>query len=165
MLHLGVHVHIFTLYDTDSQQPKSVATAAQELSRLLDPCSVLHSNDRPSSLLLLINFDEAHSLTEPIVDKSSKAELTRFLVLRRALRSLNFEPFFALFLSTAAKFRSFTPRVSRDSSQIYKAILIVYPPITSVGFDEFADRVSIDGSWTLTRLASTYHITHLGRAL
>ncbi|KAA1476428.1 hypothetical protein DENSPDRAFT_510994 [Dentipellis sp. KUC8613] len=52
-------------------------------------------------------------------------------------------------------------------SAIY--IHIPYPlpflPITEIGFDEFADRVADDGTWRLQRLASTYHIAHLGRAL
>ena len=39
------------------------------------------------------------------------------------------------------------------------------PPITEVGFDQFAEKVEAVQEWSLERLASTHYIAHLGRAL
>ena len=158
MLHLSTCAHL--LCGTDRQTEDIVAIAAKGLRHLLDPDSVLHLDP-----LLLISFDEAHSLTDEIRDRGTKT-WTRFTALGLALRSLHHEPFFAIFLSTAGKLRSVHPHLEMHHSfRVQGFTLGVFPPVTAVGFDEFADRVSIDGTWTLTRLASTYHMTHLGRAL
>ena len=151
MLYLSICAHVFILFDADQQTEEAVAAAARGLRQLLDPDRVLHSD-----LLLLISFDEAHSLTDEI---KNTVPWTRFTVLSRALRSLLHEPFFAVFLSTAGKFRGVVPCTTTGTA------LSVFPPITAVGFDEFADRVPIDGTCTLTHLASTYHMVRLGRAL
>ncbi|KAA1471223.1 hypothetical protein DENSPDRAFT_99917 [Dentipellis sp. KUC8613] len=131
-------------------------TASKNLSKFLDPTGLL---DGP---LLVLSFDEAHSLTEPIKYKS----WTRFSELCRGLRAINKMPFFAIFLSTAGKFRPFSPHHDFDPSNRIRLLdHDLFEPITEVGFDDFAERISEDGTWHLGRLASTYHIAHLGRAL
>lgn len=142
----------------DSKYEDSVETAAKRLRSFLDPKGLCGAD-----LLLLINFDEAHSLTDQIRVGCS---WTRFSVLRRALRALNDVPFFTIFLSTAGQFHNFNlHREDEVSQRMQDGTLTAFQPITAVGFDQFAERVAIDGTWNLARLASTYHMAHLGRAL
>lgn len=144
---------------TESQETgnQSVAEAGKALHMFLDPLKLCGKEP-----LLVFCFDEAHSLTDAIPGVS----YTCFSELRRALRALNFLPFFALFLSTGGKFHHFSPDYTFDpSNRIQLEMLNLFPPITEVGLDEFATPVPADGTWTLDRLASTYHICHLGRSL
>lgn len=144
-------------FDDEDKADKDVKTAGEALAKFLDPekcCS-----DVP---LLVICFDEAHRLT----DKIPGVSWTCFSELRRALRVLKPFPFFSLFLSTAGKFHLFSPDYYYDASnRIQHQILDMFPPITETNFDQFAEKVAVDGSWTLDRVASTHHMAHLGRPL
>ncbi|KAF8892397.1 hypothetical protein CPB85DRAFT_245436 [Mucidula mucida] len=127
-----------------------VVSAAEALCRFLGP-------DKKSNPTILLCFDEAHELTA--------STLSRFSELRRALQLIRHLPIWTIFLSTAGKFHLFTPELHMESSsRIASKSLHTYPVITETGFDEFAEPVA-SGSKTLSRIASTYHMAHLGRAL
>lgn len=113
--------------------------------------------------LVVICFDEANSLTRPI----GRQSYTYFSELRHAFHPLNTLPFFSLFVSTGGQSQEVAPDswTYSSSNRVMLQVLNPFPPITEVGFDEFAERVPADGSWTLDRLASTHHIAHLGRSL
>ncbi|KAF9011520.1 hypothetical protein BDZ89DRAFT_1167478 [Hymenopellis radicata] len=126
------------------EQTYSVPSAANALWEFIDPNHQLPASE-PT---VLLSFDSAHNIL--IRAPSLFPELCRALYLIKSA------PFWAIFLSTAAKF----PRVAPDPH--YRLFL----PITETGFDQFAERiVSGDPQWTLDRIASTHHIAHLGRAL
>jgi len=90
-----------------------------------------------------------------------------FSALRRALRTIKDLSFISVFLSTTGKFHYFSPSAEYDSSmRVMSRNLRMLPPITEVGFDLFAEKVDcINEKWPLQRIASTYQIVHLGRAL
>ncbi|KAI0310330.1 hypothetical protein OF83DRAFT_1288185 [Amylostereum chailletii] len=72
-------------------------------------------------------------------------------------------PFFTVLLSTSAVFRTSPPDDPFDPRRFN---FNLFDPITETGFDEFASKVDVyDRTWTLSRVASTYHISHLGRSL
>lgn len=145
------------LNDGHDEADKSVEIAGKELNHFLDPNK--HCDKDP---LLVICFDESHSLTDRIED----VPFTRFSELRRALRVLCQRPFFSIFLSTAGKFHLFSPDFLFDASnRIQYQHLDLFPPITETSFDQFAQKVSVDGTWKLGRLASTEYMASLGRPL
>ncbi|KAI0316924.1 hypothetical protein OF83DRAFT_1124100, partial [Amylostereum chailletii] len=119
----------------------------------LDPLGVC--DDR---LLSVICIDEAHGLTEPIDGVS----WTLFDELLRSLHEIRNIPFFTVFLSTFAEFRALPPKHPLDPRSMFN----LFDPITKTGFYEFASNVDVyDRTWTLSRVASTYQISHLGRSL
>ena len=110
----------------------------------------------------MLVFDEAHPLHAQVEDSND----TYYTVLRRALRGLRELPFFTLFMSTAGRFRQFAPFRDEDPSmRIQRRHKEFYPPITIVPFDTFAKKVAFGSTWTLSKIASTDQIVHLGRAL
>jgi len=134
-----------------------MVAAATEVVKILDP----HKKclDEP---LVIICWDESHSLTDQIYGKS----WTRFSELRQGLRKIRDLPIFSVFLSTAGKFHFFSPDIQFESSnRITSHALHRFSPITEVGFDEFAAKVSPNGESLLTQVSSTDHMAHLGRAL
>ena len=134
-----------------------MAGAAQSLHKFLDPLSVCGSR-----LLLTIAIDDAQALHAELPNVKE----TRYSALRQALGMLNTRSFFTLFIPTAWRFESLPePQAVAPSSVLYVKRLEAFAPITIVPFDVFARKASFDGSWTLTKLASTDYIAHLGRAL
>jgi hypothetical protein len=134
-----------------------IQAAATEVVKILDP-----DNNCPDEPLVIICWDESHSLTDHINGES----WTCFSELRRALRKIRGLPIFSVFLSTAGKFHLFSPEIQFESSnRITIHALNRFSPITEVGFDQFAAKVSPNGESTLTQVSSTDHMAHLGRAL
>jgi hypothetical protein len=133
----------------------SVQAAVEELLDILDPSRNLREN-----LLVLLCFDEAHGLTTDIPDQST---FTHFSELRRALREIDRQPVFSVFLSTAGKFHLFNADPTYDKSgRLLTGDLHTYPPITEISFDV---NVKIKEGVNLASAASTYQIAHLGRVL
>ncbi|KAF8917645.1 hypothetical protein CPB85DRAFT_1285026 [Mucidula mucida] len=124
-----------------------VLKAASNLSAFIDPNRVL--SDLAPTILLC--FDESHDLIGPPACIACGKEV----------------PMWAIFLSTAGKFHLFAPDRPMDPSErINTDELKTYDPITETGFDEFAERVVSGGPQsTLSSIASTHHMAHLGRAL
>ena len=133
---------------------------AQEIITLLDPqrcCNGPH---------VVICWDESQSLFEPVRD----AVWTRFSELRHVLGIIKPLSFISVFLSTTASFHYTPPSPEYGPSmRLMSEEVRMLPPITEVGFDQFAEKVSFikddKGEWSLRRIASTYQIVHLGRAL
>lgn len=136
---------------------EAIEGAAEEIENILNPGGGLEG------LLLVILWDEAHSLTDEINNES----WTRFSELRRSLRKIRSQPFFSVFLSTAGKFHLFLPDTQFEASRrISTRTLQLFSPITEVGFDQFAIKVKSTGQLsTLREVASTNHMAHLGRSL
>ena len=113
---------------------------------------------------MVICWDESHSLVEAVPN----ARWTRYYSqLRRALRTIKDVSFISIFLSTTGKFHYFSPSPEFEASArlMYEEPRML-PPITEVGFDQFAQKVDyVNDEWTLERIASTYQIVHYGRAL
>jgi hypothetical protein len=130
---------------------------ADDIVKLLDP-ELKHEGPH-----VVICWDESHSLTEyPVGQRWSI-----YSELRRALRSILGSSFISIFLSTAGKFHNFSPSPEYEpSARLMTHALEMLPPITLVGFDQFAERVDfIREELSLHRIASTHYIVHLGRAL
>ena len=130
---------------------------ADEIVKLLDP------ENKHVGPHVVICWDESHSLTEyPVGERWSI-----YSELQRALRAILDSSFISIFLSTAGKFHNFSPSPEYDPcARSMTHVLEMLPPITMVGFDEFAERVDfIKEELSLRRIASTHHMVHLGRAL
>ena len=111
---------------------------------------------------MVLCWDESHCLVEPV----RGAKWSRFSQLRRVLRTLLNVSFVSIFLSTAGKFHYFSPSPATEmSTRLQHGAYRLPPPITEVGFDQFAEKVEAVQEWSLERLASTHYIAHLGRAL
>jgi len=111
--------------------------------------------------LVILAFDEAHHLTEFRDNRGWSI----YSELRRCLCRLVGIPIFTLFLSTAGKFRLFSPERQWDpSSRVMLGIRRVLPPITETGFDHFAQPV-IENQTTLMDVVEDEWICKLGRPL
>ncbi|KAK2459288.1 hypothetical protein APHAL10511_008709 [Amanita phalloides] len=137
----------------------TIEDVADEIVKLLDPEG---KHDGPH---VVICWDESHSLTQC-------AEGQRWSIyseLLRALHTIIESSFISIFLSTAGNFYNFFPRPRLEyepSARVMAHPLEMLPPITTVGFDQFSEKVDfIEDEWSLSRIASTHHMVHLGRAL
>jgi hypothetical protein len=134
----------------------TIEGVAKAIVKVLDPKNLF-----PAPHVVLC-WDESHCLVEPV----RNAKWSRFSQLCRALRTLLGVSFVSVFVSTAGKFHYFSPSPAFDkSSRLQHGTHRMPPPITEVGFDQFAEKVDAVQEWSLDRLASTHHIAHLGRAL
>jgi hypothetical protein len=111
--------------------------------------------------ILILAFDEAHILTESVHDRNWSI----YSELRRCLSQLDTLPIFTLFLSTAGKFRLFSPeRPSERSKRIVQGHKRLLPPITETGFDQLA-LLAEEGQTTLEQVVRDEWIYRLGRPL
>ncbi|KAK2467680.1 hypothetical protein APHAL10511_000274 [Amanita phalloides] len=133
----------------------TIKDVADGIVKLLDP------NRKHDGPHVVICWDDSHRLTQC-------AEGQRWSIcseLRRTLRTIIDLSFISVFLSTAGKFYNFSPSFEYEPSARVMTLGML-PPITTVGFDQFAEKVDfIKYEWSLSRIASTHHIVHLGRAL
>ncbi|KAI0747036.1 hypothetical protein C8Q80DRAFT_1178933 [Daedaleopsis nitida] len=114
-------------------------------------------SDQP---LVIVCFDEAHTLTDVHEGTSF------FFELRRALRTIRAEPIFTLFLSTTGSLEQLSPPPYADASErVGKLHLQMCPPICLTPLDVLAEKFNPRGGWQLSTVASTRHIVHLGRPL
>ena len=115
----------------------------------------------------VIAFDESLSLTDSLREGMLDDDgVSLYVELRRAIRLIEIPSFWALFVAPAGKFHLFSPAPQYEAStRVTKRLMQTFPPITEVEMDGWAERVPCDGSWTLARVASTYNMAHLGRAL
>jgi hypothetical protein len=113
--------------------------------------------------VIILSFDEAHTLIDSKNMVDSFQPWSAFSQLRRALRTLNEFRLFSLFLSTTGKMTQFSSAKGEDSStsvQIGQLYLIM--PFTDLGFDQLAAKTSVDGSLTLEDVAIIGHMVTLG---
>lgn len=145
-----------------STDGETVKSAAERLLELLDPSRSIRKHKKP---LVVLCFDESHVLTEA----TGEGTPTRFTVLRRALRTIVDLPIFSLFLSTIpGKLDQFASLPQKEpSSRLISMLLKTFPPICYTKLESLAPRLTNDPKkpWTLSQVASTYHIAHLGRPL
>ncbi|KAF8336008.1 hypothetical protein F5887DRAFT_1063318 [Amanita rubescens] len=110
--------------------------------------------------LVILAFDEAHTLTNP--NETGYATWSNLSVLRHVFRALYHFPLFALFLSTTVKISQFT---SPEFKRITDGDLMLIQPFIALGFDTLAKKVALDGNWDLERVTADSHIARLGRPL
>jgi hypothetical protein len=114
--------------------------------------------------LIILAFDEAHTLTER--KNTHSTQWSHFSELRHALRTLHRFSCFSLFMSTTGKISQFTSAPTEDFSlRILSGELFLIQPFTDVGFDTLARKISLNERCDLEELASNSHIVHLGRPL
>jgi hypothetical protein len=139
---------------------KAVLQAAEELTQIVDPGNLLDPEAGPRRPLLLLAFDESHVLT----DIPGEQGWSLFSELRRALHAVVGLPIFSLFLSTASKFRLFSPEIQSDQSHLGVNLnLPLLHPISEISFDDLAFP-AIEGSVMLDKVIEN-KISHLGRPL
>lgn len=139
-----------------------VSMAGTQLKDFIDKdevtCSETKNMKRP---LVILAFDEAHVLTEFVHNRNWSI----YSELRRCLVHIVHLPIFTLFLSTAGKFRHFSPEKKWEtSSRVVQGRKWVLPPITETGFDQFALPVE-EGQTSLDVVVKDEWICLLGRPL
>ncbi|KAH9991140.1 hypothetical protein BJV77DRAFT_554959 [Russula vinacea] len=138
-----------------------VEEAGELLCRFVDPHGLLDSAQGPRRPLVILAFDEAHSLT----DKPLNTSWNFFLELRRILRQVHNLPIFSLFLSTAGRFHLFSPEIRSDpSNRARDSSSRPLDPISEISFDDLA-YPALNNTVTLDRVSQTDWISHLGRPL
>jgi len=139
-----------------------VSKAGNQLRDFIDKdevtCSETKKMRKP---LVILAFDEAHVLTEFVHNRNWSI----YSELRRCLVHIVDLPIFTLFLSTAGKFRHFSPEKKWEiSSRVAQGRKWVLPPITETGFDQFALPAK-EGETTLDAVVQDQWICCLGRPL
>lgn len=109
-----------------------------KLLNLLDPTGDCDLSKAPP--ILLLAFDEAHTLAYPVAPEEKPIIQTLFFVLRRVLRTLIDYPMFGLFLSTTGNMHEFIPPPERDpSARAVDEGLQLFPPFVELGFDQMLE--------------------------
>jgi hypothetical protein len=140
---------------------EGVVEAGTKLSRFIDPKQLLDSPDGPRHPLVILSFDESHTLT----DTPKYSTWTVFSELRRVLSKINYLPIFSLFLSTAGKVLSYSPvKQSNPSRRAMPLDLPPLQPISEISFDALA-YPAMEDDIMLSRVVQTDWISHLGRPL
>jgi hypothetical protein len=119
------------------------------------PSARRHQAD--SEPLVILAFDEARTLANP-----HNNEWSHFSELRRALRALNNQPLFSLFLTTTGNVDALVPSSRKDlSSRMQSQVHSASRPFAEIGFDHFAFK----DQFNLRTVAGDEHISHFGRPL
>jgi len=111
--------------------------------------------------LVVLAFDEAHTLTEP----QDKDSWSCFGEMRRAIRGLHTLSFFTLFISTSGTLFGITPTTGHNISARMLLEGEVMLPFCEVGFDMFAKYVDFRETVKLSQITSEEHLTSYGRPL
>ena len=120
--------------------------------------SSCHRQAQDPELLVVLAFDEARTLAKPDNDEP----WSHFSELRRALRALNNQPLFSLFLTTTGNVNTSVPSSRKDlSSRMQSQVFSASRPFAEIGFDQFALKNQFD----LRVVADDEHISHFGRPL
>jgi hypothetical protein len=113
--------------------------------------------------LIILTFDEAHTLTDRVVTDSGT--WSNFSALRHVLRALHRFSLFSLFLSTTGKISQFTSAPEEDDSRrIIAGELFLIQPFTDLGFDTLAEKISV-ADLNLEKFIGDSHMVHIGRPL
>src|SRR5258708_38816080 len=102
--------------------------AGEKFCRFVDEHSVLDSQNGPRWPLVILAFDEAHVLRN---NPPGQPSWNLFLELRRILQQFHDHAIFSVFLSTAGRFKQFSP----DTREPDKRPL---DPIQEISFDYVA---------------------------
>ena len=96
--------------------------------------------------LIILAFDEAHTLTER--KNTHSTQWSHFSELQHALRTLHRFSCFSLFMSMTGKISQFTSAPTEDFSlRILSGDLFLIQPFTDVGFDTLARKIALDECW------------------
>jgi hypothetical protein len=121
---------------------------------------LLGSLSGPRRPLLILAFDEGHTLADILLEHGSLFE-----ELVHALYIVADLPIFSLFLSTAAKFHVPVPLKIRLHPSVNANLeLPLPPPISETFFDDLAFP-AIEDTLTLNQVTGNEWISHLGRPL
>ena len=144
-------------------------TLVQAATELMEKIREANEPQEPGDPFLVLSFDEVHAIaTDPMTAIDDNWGWPKFSELRRAIREVVSLPIFAIFLSTTGKIHHFLPARPNDSSSpgcIQRGTLSSIRPFHEVGFDQLAEKVAGDGSWTLDMVTETKFIAKLGRPL
>ena len=133
----------------------------ERLCRFIDPDRLLDSCDGSRRPLVILSFDESHTL----IDIPKRSSWTLFSELRRVLREIVDYPIFSLFLSTAGRFHQFSPEIRSDpSGRITNHELTPLHPISEICFDDIAYAAK-ENTVALDKVVTTDWMSHLGRPL
>ena len=129
--------------------------------------SAPHVEPPQSEPLIILAFDEAHTLTQVASEDEDEGVIgaqSPFSHLRRTLRSIRSENFFSLFLSTTGKITQLTSARAIDpSTRVQKDELSLIPPFTALGWDRLCDRLNPD-SFNFRDIGFQYQV-RLGRPM
>ncbi|KAF8637024.1 hypothetical protein AX17_003093 [Amanita inopinata Kibby_2008] len=146
----------------------------RKLLMLLDPnLPSFHDSLPEEPIMLLLAFDEAHSLafpTTPKLEQAEEADRTTLSVMRHALRKMVDFPMFTVFLSTnPVIIRDFLPQPRDDpSGRLFELILRPVSPFTELGFDQMlkADNLEIrSDTWDIDFVSRVGFMVRFGRPL
>jgi len=138
-----------------------VKEAGKKLCQFIDPGSLLDSKKGSRRPLIILAFDESHTLA----DIPKRCYWTVFSELRCTLRGIVDQAIFTLFLSTAGKFHLFSPEIQSDpSSRVTNSTLRPLHPISETSFDDLAFAAK-KNTVSLDRVVQTDWMSHLGRPL
>ncbi|KAM6503962.1 hypothetical protein JOM56_000905 [Amanita muscaria] len=144
-----------------SSPAELIEQAGRELCQFIDSQGLLDSDQGSRRPLVVLAFDEAHTLTYVPKDES----WTVFSELRRTLQRLVDRPIFSLFLSTAGKFHLLSPEILQDpSNRIAHHELKPLDLITEISFDDIAYPAD-EGHIFLEQVVELDWMSHLGRPL
>ncbi|KAH9959793.1 hypothetical protein BC827DRAFT_1376981 [Russula dissimulans] len=136
--------------------------AGKRLCRFIDEHKVLESDKGPRRPLVVLAFDEAHSLTD---NPSYPKGWNVFTELRRILRQIKDLPIFSVFLSTAGRFDKLPPEIhSEPSGRAREPDNHPLSSISEISFDDIAYPALRD-TVTIDRVVDIDWICHLGRPL
>ena len=110
---------------------------------------------------VILSFDEVHTLTE----RDNSNSWSRFGEIRRAIRGLQKESLFTLFLSTSGSLFSVTPTPKSDWSARMMHTGDVMLPFYELGFDQFAVRENFSQTVSLSQVTSVERLSSYGRPL
>ncbi|KAH9962325.1 hypothetical protein BJV74DRAFT_954499 [Russula compacta] len=142
------------------QIQRAVREVGEDLCHFIDPDGLLDSGG-PRRPLVILAFDEAHTITETRHGQS----WTPFSELCRTLRCIEDSPIFSLFLSTMGNFDLFSPKIRNDpSNRIANNEIAPLHPISEISFDDLAYPAR-ESTITLDRVVKMDWMSHLGRPL
>ncbi len=141
---------------------KGLKKAGEMLCRFLDEYGLLGSKKGPRQPLVVLAFDEAHTLTD---NPPNQTDWNLFSELRRVLRQIKHLQIFSLFLSTAGRFNKFSPDIHFDpSNRARDRAHRPLDPISEISFDDIA-YLALKDTVTIDRVVDIDWICHLGRPL
>ena len=139
-----------------------MSEAAASLCSYKDEHKLLDSAGGPRRPLIVLAFDEAHTLTD---NPRGQTEWNMYSELCQILRQINDLPILSLFVSTAGHFDNFPPAVhSGPSSQVREPESRPLVPISEISFDVIA-YPALEGTVTIDNVVEIGWLSHLGRPL
>ncbi len=136
--------------------------AGEMLCRFVDEHELLESKKGPRRPLVVLAFDEAHTLTD---NPPNQPDWNLFSELRRVLRQIKDLQIFSLFLSTAGRFNKFSSDIHSDPSvRAREPDYCPLDPFSEISFDDIA-YPALKDTVTIDKVVGIDWILHLGRPL